>query len=94
MPSIDEVEKSKLLEIQKLRYNVLKQTYDLSNQKRRIVNLFGIGELLGIEREKLESIFFYLEDEGLIDFYALGGCFFITDKGKELIEKRNSNRIF
>jgi TIR domain len=91
---INEVEKLKILEIQKLRYNILKLTYDLSNQKKSIVNLFKIGEPLGIEKEKLERIYFYLEDEGLIDFYALGGCFFITDKGKELIEKRSSNRIF
>ena len=91
LPSISEVEKSKVLEIQKLRYDVLRQTYDLSNQ---IVNLFEIGELLGIQKETLERIYFYLEDEGLIDFYALGGSFFITNKGKELIEKRNSNTIF
>ncbi|GEM_PF-1362415 len=91
LPLIGEVEKSKVLEIQKLRYDVLKHTYDLSNQEGRIVNLFEIGELLGIEKEKLERIYFYLEDEGLIDFYALDGGFFITDKGKELIGKRNSN---
>jgi predicted transcriptional regulator len=94
LPLINEVEKFKILEIQKLRYNILKLTYDMSNQKKSIVNLFKIGEPLGIEKEKLERIYFYLEDEGLVDFYALGGCFFITDKGKELIEKRNSNRIF
>lgn len=68
--------------------------FSLSNQKRSIVNLFKIGEHLGIEKEKLERVYFYQEDEGLIDFYALGGCFFITDKGKDLIEKRSSNRIF
>ena len=38
LPSLGEVEKSKILEIQKLRYDVLKQTYDLSNQKSTIVN--------------------------------------------------------
>jgi hypothetical protein len=45
-----------------------------------IVNLFEIGEFLAVEKEKLERIYFYLEDEGLIDFYALGRKFFITDK--------------
>jgi predicted transcriptional regulator len=48
----------------------------------------------GIENEKLERIFFYLEHEGLIYFYALGGDFYITDKGKEVIEKNRFNRIF
>ena len=79
--------------IQKLRYDVLRQAFVLSN-KMRVVNLFKIGGYLGIENEKLHRIYYYLEDEGLIDFFALGGCFFITDKGKELIEKRDSYRIF
>jgi predicted transcriptional regulator len=78
-----------------LRYNVLKLTYGrLSNQKIRVVNLFEIGEALGIEKEKLERIYFCLEDEGLIDSIALGGTFSITNKGKELIEQANINRIF
>jgi predicted transcriptional regulator len=94
LPLINEAEKFEILEIQKLRYNILKLTYDMSTQKKSIVNLFKIGEPLRIDKEKLERIYFFLEDEGLIDFYALGGCFFITDKGKELIEKRSSNRIF
>ena len=93
--SIGEAEKSNILEIQKLGYNVLKLTYDrLSNQKIRAVNLFEIGEALGIEKEKLERIYFYLEDEGLIESVALGGAFSITNKGKKLIEKGNINRIF
>ena len=48
----------------------------------------------GIENEKLERIFFYLEHEGLIYFYALGGDFYITDKGKEVIEKIDSTEFF
>lgn len=93
--SIGEVEKSKVLEIQKLRHDVLKLAYDrISNQKIRVVNIFEIGEVLGIEREKLQRIHFYLEDEGLIDPISLGGSFLITDKGKQLIEKGDSNRIF
>jgi hypothetical protein len=94
LPLINEAEKFELLETQKLRYNILKLAYDRYNQKRSIVNLFKIGEPLRIDKEKLERIYFYLEDEDLIDFYALGGDFFITDKGKELIEKSSLNRIY
>jgi predicted transcriptional regulator len=92
IPLIGEAEKLKILEIQKLRYEILKQAYDLSNQQKSVVNIFDIGESLGIEKDKLIKIYVYLEDEGLIEFYALGGCFFITNKGKEFIEK--INRIF
>lgn len=59
------------------------------------MNLFELGEPLGVKKEKLERVYFYLEDAGLIDFFALGGKFFITDTGREFIEKNpNSNRIF
>jgi predicted transcriptional regulator len=77
-----------------LRYTILKQAYELSYQNKEILNIFKIGLPLGIENEKLERIFFYLEHEGLIYFYALGGDFYITDKGKEVIEKNRFNRIF
>jgi hypothetical protein len=92
--SIGEAERLKILEIQELRYSILKETYNLYNQNIKAVNLFKIGEPRGIEREKLERIYFYLEDEGLIDSIALGGTCYITNKGKELIEKGNINRIF
>lgn len=92
--SINEEQKKAVFEIQKLRHVVLKRVYDMSNEKIKIVNLFEIGEPLGIEKEKLKMIYYYLEDEAFIGFYALGGCFFITDKGKEFIEKNKSNRIF
>lgn len=77
-----------------MRYAILKQAYDLSYQKNYVIlNIFKIGEPLGIEKEKLERIFFYLEHYGL-DSYALGGDFYITAKGKEIIEKSSLDRIF
>lgn len=94
MDSIGKTEKTWISEIQKLRYEVLRQAYDLSPQAPGPVNLFKIGEPLGIEHEKLQRIYFYLEDEDLIDFYALGGDFIINDKGKKLIETPDKRRIF
>ena len=81
--------------MQKLRYTILKQAFDsLSDKNNVILNIFEIGKPLGIEKKKLERIFFYLEYEGLIKFFALGGDFCVTDKGKEIIEKSSEDRIF
>jgi DNA-binding transcriptional regulator YhcF (GntR family) len=83
-------EMSDISEIQTLRADILKQAF---NSSSRVVNVFGIGEHLGIEREKLERIYFYLQDEGLIDFFALGGDFVITEKGRALMLKKNLKSI-
>jgi hypothetical protein len=50
------------------------------------MNVFTIGQPLGIEKEKLDRIYFYLVDEGLIEFYALGGSFHITAKGRQRVK--------
>jgi TIR domain len=92
--SITRTEIDSIHEIQKLRYNILRTAYDLSHHKKEILNIFKIGQPLGIEKEKLERIFFYLEHERLIYFWALGGYFYITGKGKEVIKNNISNRIF
>jgi hypothetical protein len=92
--SIPRNEIDSIHEIQKLRYIILRTAYDVSYHNKKILNIFKIGQPLGIEKEKLERIFFYLEHEGLIYFSALGGNFYITYKGKEVIEKNSFNRIF
>jgi hypothetical protein len=88
--SLNNNEMSNVLEIQRLRADILKQAF---NSSTRVVNLFEIGGPLGINNEKLERIYFYLQDEGLIDFYALGGDFFLTEKGRAALNK-NPKRIF
>jgi predicted transcriptional regulator len=87
--SINDNEISNILEIQRLRADILKQAF---NSSAKVVNLFEIGGPLGIRKEKLERIYFYLQDEGLIDFYALGGDFILTEKGREML-KKNLKRI-
>jgi hypothetical protein len=87
--SINDNEISNILEIQRLRADILKQAF---NSSAKVVNLFEIGGPLGIRKEKLERIYFYLQDEGLIDFYALGGDFILTEKGREVL-KKNLKRI-
>lgn len=87
-------ERYEILEIQSLRYKIHELAHKDSNNEKKVLNLFRIGDPLGINREKLQRVYFYLQDEGLIDFYALGGDFFVTEKGKQLIEKKSPNRIF
>jgi len=94
MRSISEEQKQALFDIQKLRYDILKKAYEMLNEGKETVNIHEIGEPLGIQKEDINRIYFYLEDEELIQFYALGGDFLITDKGKEFIEKSTSNRIY
>jgi predicted transcriptional regulator len=40
-------------------------------------------DMLGYDKKTLERIYFYLEDEGLIKTFTLGGKFTITQKGTE-----------
>ena len=87
--SISNTERSEILEIQSLRYKILELAHKDSNNEMKVLNLFRIGDPLGINREKLQRVYFYLQDEGLIDFYALGGDFLVTEKGKQLIEKKS-----
>jgi hypothetical protein len=88
--SIKKTELANIVEIQKLRFEMLKRA---SSSRTEVANLFEIGKPTGIEREKLERVYFYLQDEELIEFYALGGDFIITNRGKELLSNRNLDRI-
>ncbi len=91
--SIDESGLSEIREIQKLRYSILNQASFLREQKDGPINIFAIGNPLGIQKEKLERIYFYLIDAGLIEFYALGGKFRMTSKGLRRA-KKGPDRIF
>ena len=77
-----------------MRYNILKLAHESSNHGKKVVNLFEIGDPLGLDADKLQRIYFYLQDEGLISFHVLGGDFLVTTKGIQLVEKRNTDRIF
>ena len=90
--SIGESKLSEVREIQRLRYDILERASLLAGQRDEAMNIFTIGQPLGIEKEKLDRIYFYLEDEGLTKFHAIGGYFFITDKGLKRA-KDGPNRI-
>jgi hypothetical protein len=95
--SLSEDEKAEKREIQKLRYDILKGAYDLTKDKDEDVYTSDVATSLGIdtkkEQEKLGRIHLYLQDEGLIKPYAIGGSFHITDKGRQRV-KESPGRIF
>jgi CTP-dependent riboflavin kinase len=67
--------------IQNKRTEFLKKAYELSKgSTRQPVSAFKIMEMLGYDQKTLERIYYYLEDEGLIKTFALGGNFTITQK--------------
>jgi len=66
------------------RTSFLKKAYELSKGSlAQPVSAFKIMDILGYDKKTLERIYFYLEDEGLIKTFALGGEFTITQKGIE-----------
>lgn len=95
--SFKENEKIEIRENQKLRYDILKRAWDLTKGEDDVVNTFDLAASLGIdgkkELHKLERIHFYLQDEGLIKPYAIGGSFHITAKGCQRV-KGSPGRIF
>lgn len=67
--------------IQNQRTAFLKKAYELTKgSTRQPVSAFKIMEMLGYDQKTLERIYYYLEDEGLIKTFALGGKFTITQR--------------
>ena len=80
-----------------MRYNILERASDWTKEKDDVANTFNVVASLGIdtkkELHKLERIHFYLQDEGLIKPYAIGGTFHVTVKGRQRV-KESPGRIF
>jgi hypothetical protein len=70
--------------IQNKRTEFIKKAYELSKgSTMQPVSAFKIMDILGYDQKTLERIYYYLEDEGLIKTFALGGDFTITQKCTE-----------
>jgi hypothetical protein len=95
--SFKQSERDEIKEFQKLRYNILERASDLTKDEGDVANTFNVADSLGIdikkEHEKLVRVHFYLQDEGLIIPYAIGGSFHLTAKGRQRI-KESPGRIF
>jgi hypothetical protein len=67
--------------IQNKRTEFLKKAHELSKGSTgQPVSAFKIMGMLGYDQKTLERIYYYLEDDGLIKTFALGGEFTITQK--------------
>lgn len=95
--SISESEKTEIRDIQKLRHDILERASHSSKERHDVMNIFEIANSLEIdtkkEQEKLERVYFYLQGEGLIESYAIGGSFRMTPKGRQRV-KEGGDRIF
>jgi hypothetical protein len=70
------------------RFNFLKKVYDLCDgNENTMMNMWGIGNALGLEREETDKITQFLVGENLIKFVALGGELSITHYGVIKIEE-------
>jgi hypothetical protein len=85
----------RVFEIRKKRITFLHKVYKNSNNdEMRVFNLSALGEELGYAKEDLERIYFYLEDEGLIQTRFLGGAFSITHQAIRLMEQPIATDIY
>jgi hypothetical protein len=91
--SISQTDRLWILETQKLRYTILKKAFDLNKQGIHDFNIHVLAEPIINENNKLNKVYFYLEDAGLTKFYVLGGGFVITENGKKLVEENRIDRI-
>src|SRR5829696_832533 len=70
--------KNEIRTIQNQRTLFLKKAYELSEgSNKKPISAFKIMDILGYDKETLERIYYYLEEEGLIKTFALGGEFTI-----------------
>lgn len=75
------------------RFLFLKNLYDRTNGNRlKYVNMFEIGKDLKLDNKELESIVWYLNDEGLLRIVAMGEVIEITHAGIVEIEEAISDR--
>jgi hypothetical protein len=91
--SISQTDRLWILETQRLRYTILKRAFDLNKQGIHDFNIHLLAEPIINENNKLNKVYFYLEDAGLTKFYVLGGGFVITESGKKFVEENPTDRI-
>ena len=82
-----EAKKKEIETIQRKRRAFLAKAYELTKGSSMTpVSAFEIMDILGYDQKTMESIYYYLEDEGLIKSFAIGGKFTITSKSMERAE--------
>ena len=88
MTLVSEQIRNPVNEIQNKRHVFLNKAYQLSEgSDMRIVSAFEITEELGYDQRTLERVHFYLEVEGLIKTFAVGGKFTITHRAIKQLDE-------
>jgi hypothetical protein len=82
-----------LEEKQKNRWLMLRKVYEITEgiSGTRFVNMYKVGEQLGWDRTKTESVLDYLEGEGLLKSKYIGGGIIITHQGVREVEEAEEN---
>jgi hypothetical protein len=80
-------------EKQKNRWLLLRKIYEITEgiSDTRRINMYEVGASLGWDREKIESIFYYLHGEGLLEIRYIGGGVVLTHQGVKEIEEAKKN---
>jgi hypothetical protein len=87
-----ESKKNEIKTINDQRKVFLHEAYRLSKGSiKHPVNLSDINERLRYDRDTLNKIYFYCQDEGLIKGFATGGVFTITRKGIERVREEGND---
>ena len=74
------------------RLQFLHRLYELTEGSEfKYFNMFDIGSELDLDRKLTSDIAYYLRQEGLIEFRAIGGMIGITHRGIREVEKALSN---
>jgi len=74
------------------RLQFLHRLYKLTEGSEfKYFNMFDIGSELDLDRKLTSDIAYYLRQEGLIEFRAIGGMIGITHRGIREVEKALSN---
>jgi hypothetical protein len=84
---------SNIQETQHLRFQYLKRLYEVTEgNELSTVNLWELGDDLGLTRSETDKIDDFLRGEGLIKHIAFGGTIGITHKGIVEVEAALSDR--
>jgi hypothetical protein len=79
---------ARLEEKQKNRWLFLQKVYEISEgmSDTHIVNMYEVGQTLGWDRGKTESISYYLNEEGLLEIFN-GGNIMLSHQGVKEVEE-------
>jgi len=83
---IDKIEYQNIFDIIRYRYLFLKKSYELKESGQVICNCYEVSKLIGIDKETMDRVYFFLMDEEMIEYHATNGTFRLSHKGIKTVE--------